>query len=83
MIDIDSFNPLNRLLLGKINKKKDVDQEVILADPAKDSKDEQINPSRLNLSLLRHLSVTKLLIIPIALSGIYFYFIARDRYVTR
>jgi len=89
MIDTDSFNPLNRLLLSKFNKKQVVneqvvdEQEVIISDEVKNSNDEQIKPTRINLSFLRHLSVAKLLILPIALSGVYFYFIARDRFVTR
>lgn len=80
MIDVDNFNPLNRFLLKKDQQEQVVDeQEAILTDP----KVVPIKPPRLRSSPLRQLSVTQLLLIPVALSGIYFYVIARDRYVTR
>jgi capsular polysaccharide transport system permease protein len=80
MIDVDNFNPLNRFLLKKDQQEQVADEEgAILTD----SKVIPIKPPRLRSSPLRHLSVTQLLLIPIALSGIYFYNIARDRYVTR
>jgi capsular polysaccharide transport system permease protein len=80
MIDVDNFNPLNRFLLKKDQQEQIVESaEGLLAD----SKVIPIKPPRLRSSPLRHLSVTQLLLIPVALSGVYFYTIARDRYVTR
>jgi capsular polysaccharide transport system permease protein len=80
MIDVDGFNPLNRFLLKK-------DQQEQLAEGEEEllteTKVVPIKPPRLRSSLLPQLSVTQLLLIPVALSGIYFYAIARDRYVTR
>ena len=80
MIDVDGFNPLNRFLLKK-NQQEPVDEEQATIQTG--TKVIPIKPPRLRSSPLRHLSVTQLLLIPIALSGIYFYWIARDRYVTR
>ena len=80
MIDVDGFNPLNRFLLKK-NQQEPVDEEQATIPTG--TKVIPIKPPRLRSSPLRHLSVTQLLLIPIALSGIYFYWIARDRYVTR
>jgi capsular polysaccharide transport system permease protein len=80
MIDVDNFNPLNRFLLKKDQQEQIVEgAEGLLTD----SKVIPIKPPRLRPSPLRHLSVTQLLLIPVALSGVYFYTIARDRYVTR
>ena len=80
MIDVDNFNPLNRFLLRKDQQEQVVDgEEGILTE----SKVVPIKPPRLRASPLRHLSVTQLLLIPVALAGVYFYSIARDRYVTR
>jgi capsular polysaccharide transport system permease protein len=80
MIDVDNFNPLNRFLLKKDQQEQIVeDEEGLLTD----SKVVPIKPPRLRSSPLPQLSVSQLLLIPIALSGIYFYAIARDRYVTR
>jgi capsular polysaccharide transport system permease protein len=80
MIDVDNFNPLNRFLLKKDQQEQIVEgAESLLTD----SKVIPIKPPRLRSSPLRHLSVTQLLLIPVALSGVYFYTIARDRYVTR
>ena len=80
MIDVDNFNPLNRFLLRKDQQEQVVDhQEDIVPIPT----DEQANSPQRRSSLLRNLSVTQLLLIPILLSGVYFYFIARDRYITR
>lgn len=81
MLDVDNFNPLNRFLLKKDQQQQiDVEQDPTLVDP----KVVPIKPPRLrSTSRLRQFSVTQLLLIPIVLSGIYFYFIARDRFVTR
>ena len=80
MIDVDNFNPLNRFLL-----KKDQHEQVVEGEEGllTDSKVIPIKPPRLRSSPLPQLSVSQLLLIPITLSGIYFYAIARDRYVTR
>lgn len=80
MIDVDNFNPLNRFLLKKDQQERIVESE---EDLLTDSKVVPIKPPRLRSSPLPQLSVSQLLLIPIALSGIYFYAIARDRYVTR
>jgi capsular polysaccharide transport system permease protein len=80
MLDVDNLNPLNRYLLKKDQQVQLVDgQESIQTNP----KVIPIKPPRLRSSRLRQLSVTQLLLIPIALAGVYFYAIARDRYVTR
>ena len=80
MLDADNYNPLNRFLLRKDQQEEVVDEQE--ADIS-ESKVVPIKPARLRPSRLRHLSVTQLLLVPIALAGIYFYIIARDRYVTR
>ena len=80
MIDVDNFNPLNRFLLKKDQHEQIAEGEEGLQT---DSKVVPIKPPRLRSSPLPQLSVSQLLLIPIALSGIYFYAIARDRYVTR
>ena len=80
MIDVDNFNPLNRFLLKKDQQEQVAEGEEGLLT---ESKVVPIKPPRLRSSLLPQLSVTQLLLIPVALSGIYFYAIARDRYVTR
>lgn len=80
MIDVDNFNPLNRFLLKKDQQDQLADeQESIVPNPNV----RRAEPIQARFSSLRHLSVSKLLLIPIIFSGIYFYFIARDRYVTR
>jgi capsular polysaccharide transport system permease protein len=80
MIDVDNFNPLNRFLL-----KKDQHEQVAEGEEGllTDSKVVPIKPPRLRSSPAPQLSVTQLLLIPVALAGVYFYAIARDRYVTR
>jgi capsular polysaccharide transport system permease protein len=80
MIDVDNLNPLNRFLLRKDQQEEVVDEQAAIAAEPKLA---PIQPPRPRSTPLRHLSVTQLLLIPIALSSIYFYFIARDRYVTR
>jgi len=80
MIDVDNFNPLNRFLLKKDQHEQVADEQETIKT---DSKAAAIKQPRGSSSPLRHLSVSQILLIPIALSGIYFYAIARDRYVTR
>jgi capsular polysaccharide transport system permease protein len=79
MIDVDNYNPLNRYLL-----KKEQDQQVedVVVDTSK------VRPIRppvaRKLPWYGRLSITQLLILlPLIGSGIYFYGIARNRYVTR
>lgn len=80
MLDVDNLNPLNRFLLKK-------DQPAVvsdLEDPSRsDPKVVPLKPARLKASRLARLSITQLLLLPITLAGLYFYGIARDRYVTR
>jgi len=84
MIDVDGFNPLKRFLLKKDQHEQVVDgQEAIALNLPEDSRVATFNTSKPRFSALRQLSVTQLLLIPIVLSGVYFYFIARDRYLTR
>ncbi|MFN5163560.1 MAG: hypothetical protein ACK55H_07820 [Cyanobacteriota bacterium] len=78
MLDVDNFNPLNRFLLRK-DAPKVVGDDAILTDP----KVVPIKPPRRKLNPLRRLSVSQLLVLPILASGIYFYGIASNRYVTR
>ena len=80
MLEVDNFNPLNRFLLKKDQQEQLVDGEEGLLT---ESKVVPIKPPRLRSSPLLQLSVTQLLLIPVALAGIYFYVIARDRYVSR
>jgi capsular polysaccharide transport system permease protein len=80
MLDVDNFNPMNRFLLRKDQQEPTADQ----VDPTtSDPKVIPIKPPRLKPRNFRNISVTQLLILPVAVAGIYFYWIARDRYVTR
>ena len=82
MIDVDNANPLNRFLLRKNEQDKVADDVHYPQDDAKvvpllASKHQLLRP-------LRRLSVAKTLVaLPIVLSGIYFFGIARDRDFTR
>ena len=80
MLDVDNYNPLNRFLLKKDDTKQLADDDIPVRA---DSKVVPIKPPRLRTSPLKALSVTQLLLIPVALAGVYFYGVARDRYVTR
>jgi capsular polysaccharide transport system permease protein len=80
MLNVDKFNPMNRFLLRKDSLAKvSPDQDPTLLDP----KVVPIKPPAAQLSSFWRISVTKLLVVPIVLSGVYFYGIARDRYTTR
>jgi capsular polysaccharide transport system permease protein len=80
MLDVDNFNPMNRFLLRKDQQEPTADH----VDPTtSDPKVIPIKPPRLKPRSLRNISVTQLLILPVAVAGLYFYWIARDRYVTR
>ena len=80
MLDVDRFNPMNRFLLKK-------DQPVSVSpeeDPTlTDQKVIAIKPKSPAATRYWQISVTQLLCIPIILSGVYFFAIARDRFVTR
>ncbi|MFN9628962.1 MAG: hypothetical protein ACK59A_01845 [Cyanobacteriota bacterium] len=80
MLDVDKFNPLYRFL-------KKSDQQTVIShdeDPTlSEPKIIPIKPPRVRPSPFRGISVTQLMLIPIGLSAIYFYGIARDRYITR
>jgi capsular polysaccharide transport system permease protein len=80
MIDTNKFNPLNRFLLRKENLQQIPEQE----DPSRISSNVvPIKPSRQKASPFSRISVSQLLLVPVLLSGLYFYGIARDRYVSR
>jgi capsular polysaccharide transport system permease protein len=80
MLGVDDFNPMNRFLL-----RKDQQQEVAPElDPTQnEQKVVPIKPPKAKGSHFWRISVTQVMLVPIVLSGIYFYGIARDRYVTR
>ncbi|MFN9546346.1 MAG: hypothetical protein ACK6AD_04635 [Cyanobacteriota bacterium] len=81
MLNVDKLNPMNRFLLRKDDPltKVSPDQDPTIVDPKViPFKTTEVQPSP-----FWRISVTQILIIPIVLSGIYFYWIARDRYVTR
>ena len=77
MFDLDNANPLKRFFARE--------QEAQLADDAvyTDPKVVPIKSPKPRVSLLRRFSVVQLLLLPVLGSAIYFYAIARDRFVTR
>jgi capsular polysaccharide transport system permease protein len=80
MLEAEKFNPMHQLLL------RNEPQQVLLQPevPARPSpKVVPIRPPRLRPSFFRRISISQLLLLPIIVSGIYFYLIARDRYQTR
>lgn len=78
MYDVDKANPLKRFFARK-EEDQQVDEEAISTDP----KVVPIKPPRPRINPLRRVSLAQLLVLPIAASGIYFFGVARDRYVTR
>jgi len=82
MIDVDNFNPMNRFLLRKEQKDQATEE---VQSPQDDAKVVPLKSTRPRLLRpLRRFSVTKMVIaLPMLVSAIYFYGIARDRYVTR
>lgn len=78
MLDVDSFNPMNRFLLRK-NSEEHTAQDTAVEE----KKVVSINTQQRSASRIFQVSLTQLLIIPIVISGVYFYSIARNRYVTR
>jgi len=81
MLGVDDFNPMNRFLLRKEQQQEEVSPEL---DPTQiEQKVIPIKPAKAKGSTFWRISVTKIMLVPITLSGIYFYGIARDRYVTR
>lgn len=79
MYDLDHANPLKRFFA------RPEEEEEILSDGAisTDPKVVPIKPPRPRVNPLKRLSVAQLLLLPIVVSGVYFFAIARDRYVTR
>jgi capsular polysaccharide transport system permease protein len=80
MLNVDHLNPMNRFLL-----KKDT-APVVSPDQDPTLSDQKVVPikvSKIQTPAMLRISLTQLLILPIILSGVYFYTIARDRYVTR
>jgi capsular polysaccharide transport system permease protein len=78
MFDVDQANPLKRFFVPNKSEEQAADDAIYT-----DAKVVPIKPPRSRLSVLRHFSVAQLLLIPVAISGFYFYAVARDRFVTR
>ena len=80
MLDVDKLNPMNRFLLRKNQQVKVSPEEdpTLGENKVLPLKVPEAKPFR-----LWQVSITQLLLVPILFSGVYFYFIARDRYVTR
>lgn len=80
MLEADRFNPMNRFLLKK-DQQADIspEEDPTLTDP----KVIPIKPKPVAAARYWRVSVTQLICIPIILSGVYFFGIARDRFVTR
>ena len=78
MYDLDHVNPLKRFFDRK-------DQDEPVSDDAifTDTKVVPIKPPKVGANPLARISIAKLLIIPVVFAGIYFYGIARNRYITR
>jgi capsular polysaccharide transport system permease protein len=80
MMDVDNWNPLNRYLLRKDNEQETDIQPVPSSDKVRPLRPA---PSQ-KFAFLSRLSVAQLIIVvPVLLSGIYFYGVARNRFVTR
>lgn len=80
MLNVDEFNPMNRFLLRKDSAKE------VSSDQDPTNLDQKVVPFKQPLTAtpgITKISLTQLLLVPIILSGIYFYTIARDRYITR
>jgi capsular polysaccharide transport system permease protein len=78
MYDIDNGNPLKRFF-ARPQEEEQVPDDAVLTD----GKVVPIKPPRQRLSPLRRFSVAQLLLVPVLASAMYFYVLARDRYVTR
>jgi capsular polysaccharide transport system permease protein len=78
MFDLDGANPLKRFFVKK-NEEEVLSDEDLNTDP----KVVPIKPPKRRLNPLRFVSTSQLLLVPVLFSAIYFYTIARDRYVTR
>jgi capsular polysaccharide transport system permease protein len=80
MLDFEKFNPMHHLLLKKDpSQQNPVDDSVSSAS----AKVIPIKPQRVRSSFLRQVSIFQLLLLPIIISGVYFYGIGRARYLTR
>ncbi|MFN9645184.1 MAG: hypothetical protein ACK6BG_08725 [Cyanobacteriota bacterium] len=78
MLDVDQFNPMNRFLL-----RKDSESQTAQDPTLEQKKVVAIKSQQRTATGILQVSLAQLLIMPIIISGIYFYFIARNRYVTR
>jgi capsular polysaccharide transport system permease protein len=78
MYDLDNANPLKRFLVRNTPEEKISDDAIFT-----DGKVVPIKPPRRRANPLRGFSLVQLLLVPIAAGAIYFYGVARDRYVTR
>jgi capsular polysaccharide transport system permease protein len=78
MYDLDNANPLKRFFDRR-------DQEEQLSDDVleTDAKVIPIKPAKVRGNLLARISIAQVLLIPVVVSGFYFYGVARDRYITR
>jgi len=78
MYDLDNANPLKRFLVRN-TPEENVSDDAILTD----GKVVPIKPPRQRANPLQGLSLVQVLLVAIAAGAIYFYGVARDRYVTR
>jgi capsular polysaccharide transport system permease protein len=78
MYDLDNANPLKRFLVRNTPEEKISDDAIFT-----DGKVVPIKPPRRRVNPLQGFSLVQVLLVPIAAGAIYFYGVARDRYVTR
>jgi capsular polysaccharide transport system permease protein len=78
MYDLDNANPLKRFLVRNTPEEKISDDAIFT-----DGKVVPIKPPRRRANPLQGFSLVQVLLVPIAAGAIYFYGVARDRYVTR
>ncbi len=78
MFDLDHANPLKRFFANNQHLEQLTD-DAISSDP----KVVPIKPPKLRVNYLRRFSMVQLLLLPVLGSAVYFYMIARDRFVTR
>jgi capsular polysaccharide transport system permease protein len=78
MLSRDSVNPLKRFFIRHHDELAITDEGQI-----SDSKVVSIKPLQSRANPLKSFSPSQLLLIPILVAGVYFYGIARDRFVTR
>lgn len=78
MYDLDHNNPLKRFFDRK-EQDEQLTDDVISADP----KVIPIKPAKIRDNPWARISIAQVLFLPVIVAGIYFYGIARDRYITR